>query len=225
MHFGCALIVRLCAICLKTMGAACPGKPKHPSTYLLHRSLDTYPFLSKPEDLIPMRAIILFAPYALALLIPPPTLLSENMTLTSSLANDRAANISTRGATTCLPDIYGVGLNSQSCINAMGKIPRTVLPNVYGTRGFPGIDIMIPIRYQSDDGRCAITLRLRNRDSAGRDVTRSIDVADAAKDVIDRCTVTRKVMSGGSTNGFSTFVPSDTYLFKHRCRACFIGDL
>jgi len=211
VHFCCALIVRLCAICLKTMGAACPGKPKHPSTYLLHRSLDTYPFL--------------FAPYALALLIPPPTLLSENMTLTSSLANDRAANISTRGATTCLPDIYGVGLNSQSCINAMGKIPRTVLPNVYGTRGFPGIDIMIPIRYQSDDGRCAITLRLRNRDSAGRDVTRSIDVADAAKDVIDRCTVTRKVMSGGSTNGFSTFVPSDTYLFKHRCRACFIGDL
>jgi len=167
-----------------------------------------------------MRAIILFASCALALLIPQPVLLSENLTLTSSLASDRAANISTRGATTCLPDIYGVGLDAQSCVNAMGKIPRTVLPNVYGTRGFPGIGIMIPIRYQSDDGRCAITLRLRNRDSAGRDVTRSIDVADAAKDVIDRCTVTRNVMSGGSTNGFSTSVPSDTHLFKHRCRAC-----
>jgi len=225
VHFCCALLVRLCAICLKTMGAACPGKPEHPSPYLLHRILVTYLFLSEPEDLITMRAIILFAPYTLALLIPPPTLLSENLTLTSSLANDRADNVSTRGATTCLPHIYGVGLNARSCINAMGKIPRTVAPNVYGTRGFPGIGIMIPIRYHSDDGLCAITLRLRNRDSAGRDVTRSIDVADAAQDVVNRCTVPRKVKSGGSTNGFSTLVPSNTYLLKHRCRPYFIGDL
>lgn len=171
-----------------------------------------------------MRAIVLFASSALALLTPPPTALSENLALAGSLANDRAANISTRGVPSCLPGPYGVGVNAHSCKNAMGKIPRTTVQTVYGTRGSPRIGIIIPIRYQSDDGRCAITLRLRNIDGAGRDVARSIDVADAAREVIDLCVAPPNLKFGGSSNGFSTLVPSHTYLSNHRCRLYPIGD-
>lgn len=203
MHYCCALL-RLCAICLKTMETAYPGKPKRPSQYLLHRIFDTFLCLFKTESFIPMRVIILFASSAVALLIPPPIVLSENLTVASSAADDRAANISVYDTTKCLPKFYGVDLNVQSCMSAVEKIPRTIDQSVYGTRGFPGISIMIPMRYQSDDSLCAITLRLRNRDGTGRDVTRSIDVADAAQAVIKKCAVPSRSKSGGSAHGFST---------------------
>lgn len=165
-----------------------------------------------------MRAIVLFASSALALLIPPPIALSENLALAGSLGNDRAANSSRLGGAKCLPAIYGANVNSQSCINALGKIPRTTAQSVYGTRGSAGTGIVIPIRYQSDDGGCAITLRVRSSDASGRDVARSIDIADAASDVIDRCVVPPNRKYGGSANGFSAYLPN------HRCRLYPIGD-
>lgn len=164
-----------------------------------------------------MRVLLFFASSALALLLPPPISLSENLTLASSLANGPGANISTRGAISCLPALNGFDLKAQSCINAMRKIPRTTSSDVYGTRGVPATDVTIPIRYQSDDGRCVITLRLRKRDGTGQDVTRSVDVADAAGDIIDRCIIPRNLNYGGSAIGFSTFVPSDTYLDNYCC--------
>lgn len=139
----------------------------------------------------------------LTLLIGPSKSLSVDPTLVWNLNNSIAGNLSVQGDVSCIPRSYGVDPRVESCFNAWAKIPRTLSRDTYGTRG-QHADVRVPIRYQSDDGFCVIDLRSRIRDETIRDdVTRSIDVSDAAKRVMDKCMVQSKRKSGGSTTGFS----------------------
>ena len=75
---------------------------------------------------------------------------------------------------------------------------------MFGSHGQQGIDVQIPLRYQSDDGLCVIELRARTRPVAVRgDVTTFGEIADAAERIIEQCV--RRVPAGGSTTDFSTF--------------------
>lgn len=152
-----------------------------------------------------MRGFIFFAPSVLALTIAPPVLLSGNLTDVSNFGNASASNLTASSNTRCAPATYGTDLRVESCANAMEKIPRTTLLYVYGTRGQPGTEIIVPIRYQSDDGLCAIDLRPRKKGYAIKnEITRPIDISDAAQRVIDQCVIGSRSKSGGYTFGFST---------------------
>ena len=62
----------------------------------------------------------------------------------------------------------------------------------------------IPLRYQSDDGWCAVELRARVRATTVRaDVATAVEVSDAAERVIEECVV--RTSAGGSVTGFSGF--------------------
>lgn len=155
-----------------------------------------------------MRRLFFLIPFTLSFLLPPPSLLSTNLTVASNASVYSAANVLTYKGTKCLPQIYGFSPNLQSCLNALGKMPRTTSANEYGTRsmhrGQHDSKIPVPIRYQSDDGLCAIDLRPKIRDRTISDVARSIDIVEAAEEIIGRCLKRQGDRSGGMTWGFST---------------------
>lgn len=108
------------------------------------------------------------------------------------------------GALQCSPRKYGSGLSPDSCLNAWGKMPRTTNHNIYRSRPQREHDeFLVPIRYQSDDGLCAIDLRPRLHDKLhGGDIARSVDVSDAAWTVLEMCV--RRTREGGFMGRFST---------------------
>ena len=107
-------------------------------------------------------------------------------------------------STFCRPNFYGVNLPVSSCLNAWAKIPRTGAEIVFGSRGQRGIDVSIPLRYQSDDGWCVVELRARVRATTVRaDVATAVEVSDAVERVIEECVV--RTSAGGSVTGFSGF--------------------
>ena len=142
--------------------------------------------------------LLLIAPFALGLLIGPPTDLGLSNETNSLLLP---------GVASCLGGIYGADLNPDSCINAWEKMPRTLAPIAYGTRS-QHLAFSFPIRYQSDDGLCVIDLRARQGDAAARgDVARSIHISDAARLIIDNCMRNPpRIPVGGSIWGFSTYI-------------------
>lgn len=152
-----------------------------------------------------MHGFIFFAPSVLALTIASPAMLPGNLTHVGNSSNASASNLTTSPYTRCYPSVYGTNLNVQSCANAVEKIPRTPLLYVYGTRGQAGTEIIVPIRYQSDDGLCVIDLRPRKRGATLKnEITRPIDISDAAQRVIDQCIIASRSRSGGLTVGFSS---------------------
>lgn len=77
-----------------------------------------------------------------------------------------------------------------SCKNALDKIGTSQLPKRYYARRpslAPDIPLMstVPIRYLSDDGICAIDLRLQG--GTTDDISSEMYVTDAAKEVIVAC--------------------------------------
>ncbi|KAL8824188.1 MAG: hypothetical protein Q9191_005231, partial [Dirinaria sp. TL-2023a] len=152
-----------------------------------------------------MRGFIFFPPSVLALTVAPPALLSGNLTRVGNFGNASASNLTTSPNTRCSPSAYGTNLNVESCANAVEKIPRTPLLYVYGTKGQVGTEIIVPIRYQSDDGLCVIDLRTKKRGATLKnEITRPIDISDAAQRVIAQCVMGSRSRSGGVTFGFSS---------------------
>ena len=103
---------------------------------------------------------------------------------------------------------YGTGLALSSCQNAWKRMPWGNDLYSYGRRADIAAgahwDLGIPIRYLSDDGRCAIDItNRRDYDAAlaGGDSATDFDVSEAAKTVLDRCVAAR--LRGGSIRGFS----------------------
>lgn len=136
----------------------------------------------------------------LSFLIYPIYSTPTNSSSASNRNNASATSLLATGRVSCLRRIYGYDLNYESCHKAWKKIPRSYISNTYGTRG-QDVEMRVPIRYQSDDGRCVIDIRPTRTSAAVRgDVVRGVDMSNAAIDVLDRC-VTKK--EGGSVNGFS----------------------
>ena len=151
--------------------------------------------------------LLLVAPYALCLLIAPPpsNIINNSVPARISRSND-TASLLVPGVASCIGRTYGFDLGFDSCINAWGKMPRTLEPIAYGDRSLH-LAASVPVRYQSDDGLCAIDLRARHGDVATRgDVARGVDVSDAAHVVIEKCIKNRQQSTtGGSISGFSMY--------------------
>lgn len=141
---------------------------------------------------------------ATPLLLFLPLVHSQTPHLTLNDPPSTSPNLTDEGRVFCTSRPYGYNLQASSCMNAWSKIPRTFAETVFGSRGQPGIDTGLPLRYQSDDGLCVIELRARqtNRVVEG-DVTTGVAISDAAKRIIDKCVVLAQVASGGSTTDFS----------------------
>ena len=141
------------------------------------------------------------ADYALSLSLSPPSNQSLKPALnpvTQELLN---------GSLRCRSN-YGRDLRFASCENAWSKIPRDNEVHLYGLRSDIAagahLDVGLPIRYLSDDGRCAIDIRARDRAESelfNGDSAKNIEVSDAARMVLDQCVPKRGV--GGSISGFS----------------------
>lgn len=101
---------------------------------------------------------------------------------------------------------YGGSLHPPSCRNALDKIERSSVPKRYGLRSSPAkdsFDYLVPERYLSDDGLCAIDVVIRQMQvSQGRkwDVANGVEISDAARAVMQDCA---KYGVGGSIDRFS----------------------
>lgn len=145
-----------------------------------------------------MRGMIVSVTSVAALLLLSSVVFSQNVTIAPSLIAE--------GKVLCNPDVYGLDPQESSCLNAWSKIPRTASETVYGQRGLPGVEVVIPVRYQSDDGLCVVELRPRQQRRTVRgDVTTGIEISDAVRRVIDGCVASPKFRSGGITSDFSVF--------------------
>ena len=86
----------------------------------------------------------------------------------------------------------------RSCVNAMGKIPPWNKPVIFGSRLVEVKDIIVPLRYLSDDGLCATDVTLVKGTSG--DVSNGIGLLHAARTVWEKCAIGSA--TGGVTNGF-----------------------
>lgn len=152
-----------------------------------------------------MLLLLLFIPAISGLTTPRPILLSNNLTIAGEHSINSTTNPTGPNYLACRRNPDGIKLG-KSCVNAWAKIPRTTLENVYVTRrgNLPAAsDIVVPIRYLSDDGLCAIDVRARERDTVPDpgDIARSIDISDAADAIIKACV--ERSGRGGYSSGFS----------------------
>lgn len=151
-----------------------------------------------------------------------PLVLSQTPHLTLNDPPSTSPNLTDEGRIFCASRTYGHNLQASSCMNAWTKIPRASAETVFGSRGQPGIDAGLPLRYQSDDGLCVIEMRARQKyRSVEGDVTTGVAISDAAKRVIDKCVVLAQVASGGSTTGFSVFL---LFRFFHELMSYLVGS-
>ena len=92
----------------------------------------------------------------------------------------------------CNSRSFGHHLNRDSCRNAWNKIEQSTNPRTFNSRP-PGsgqhveipIESRLPIRYLSDDGLCAIDLRLQS--NSRRDTCNTRAIAAAADSVLRNC--------------------------------------
>lgn len=85
-----------------------------------------------------------------------------------------------------------------SCLNAMRKISPWTQPVIFGSRTAKTKDIIVPLRYLSDDGLCAFDVTLMKGTSG--DVANGIGLLHAARDIWENCAIRSEI--GGSTSGF-----------------------
>lgn len=123
------------------------------------------------------------------------------------------------GDVQCNSARFGFPLRQHSCLNAWGKMPRTTQESTYSVRSRTGsADITVPIRYQSDDGLCAIDLRPRFSDvMPGGDIARSIDISNAVVRILQECV--HGLGNGGSTAKFSFHERLLVSVSKHESKA------
>ncbi|KAL8893287.1 MAG: hypothetical protein Q9192_005412, partial [Flavoplaca navasiana] len=111
------------------------------------------------------------------------------------------------GVPLCSKVRYGGSLRPLSCKNALDKIERSSVPKRYGLRSSPAkdsFDYLVPERYLSDDGLCAIDVVIRQMQvSQGRkwDTANGIEISDAAWAVMRQCGM---YGDGGSVDRFTS---------------------
>lgn len=139
------------------------------------------------------------------------TLTNSNLTDPSALLlltgqNSTSLNtfpsVSSKSGITCMK-VHGENLKTDSCRNAWQKIPRTPNTQRFIPRKRSGeassADVVLPIRYLSDDGICAIDLTLsKNSDS---DMVTEDLISQKADAVLKQCVVRQR--TGGIAVDFS----------------------
>lgn len=120
------------------------------------------------------------------------------------------------GKVSCSTRYYGKDLDYESCMNAWRKIPRSPAQDSYGTRG-QRVQIRLPIRYQSSDGRCVIDIRPARLGAAIKlDLARGVDISDAARNLMQTCVIKKQ---GGSVRDFSQYKLLALTISKYESKA------
>ncbi|KAI4237916.1 MAG: hypothetical protein LQ349_001483 [Xanthoria aureola] len=111
------------------------------------------------------------------------------------------------GEPTCSSRMYGGNLKPASCKNAWDKIERSSVPRRSGVHSAPdrqSFDYLLPQRYLSDDGLCAIDVAIPQAQiAAGRrwDVATGLQLSNSARAVLESCVTDGR---GGVVGSFST---------------------
>ena len=151
-----------------------------------------------------MQAIAVFSLFtsSIALSLPPSISISQNRT---TLDNAPSANLTARGKPYCSSVHYGRDLSRESCENAWVKIGQSATRRTYlirprstGEHVVPP-DIALPVRYLSDDGNCAIDVKIKS--GSTEDSASGLQIAEQAGEVLDTCL--HRADIGGSITGFS----------------------
>ena len=89
-----------------------------------------------------------------------------------------------------------------SCVNAWNKISKNPRPHIWGTRELAVKDYQVPVRFLSDDTRCAFDVNvIRDYKKAPGDVANPLSVSNKAMALMERCAKPEGV--GGTVNDFS----------------------
>lgn len=136
-----------------------------------------------------VNAILILRPSS-ALLLPPTDPIGSNDNFLNTPIVNTPSNLTTplSAPITCIERL-GRDLSKDSCNNALDKMPRSNNPHVLfpRPRGSSGIPMMwrVPIRYLSDDGSCAIDVKLSH--SSRGDTIADRDIAGVAENVLSTC--------------------------------------
>ncbi|KAM0797557.1 hypothetical protein BDR22DRAFT_892189 [Usnea florida] len=103
----------------------------------------------------------------------------------------------------CNPS-YGRNLNPTSCDNALAKISEVTTPLTFGQRGTGNYDVVLPHRYLSDDGQCAIDIKV-DPNGMQHDVSNDLEITNAASAVRRDCVGSQY---GSLSVGMSRYSPS-----------------
>lgn len=129
----------------------------------------------------------------------------------------RAASLdATRRQIVCKPTEYGKDLDVDSCEDALSKMPSSSESQTYAprTRKTPG-GVGLPVRYLSDNGKCAIDLdQRRSSEAIAIDITTADTIREYTERLLDNC-VSGPEKTGGTVTDFS----------KYSCTCCSLSRL
>lgn len=153
--------------------------------------------------------VLIFICSVSALSLPPANLISNNSLTYGSppdLRSGRPARVP--GEPYCVKSVYGTDLILPSCDNAWTKIERSTESKRYVRGHFAGAqpsDFRVPLRYLSDDGRCAIDVELQKfPETGGRygwDISTGRMISDKAEALLAACVRPKRI--GGTVVKFS----------------------
>lgn len=135
-----------------------------------------------------------------ALSLPPLDSISQNSNHPIDLPMTPSLNL-TAGRNHCTT-LYGKDLSPVSCENAWDKVSRSTTPQTYRTQWHGKTqlpNIVIPIRFLSDDGLCAIDIT--NTKGRVGDISTGLEISQKARQLLDDCVYDKR--RGGSITGFS----------------------
>ncbi|KAL8712493.1 MAG: hypothetical protein Q9220_003341 [cf. Caloplaca sp. 1 TL-2023] len=89
---------------------------------------------------------------------------------------------------TCSAQRYNDIVIKSRCLEALATLPSNPNPRTYGARGQTSFDVVLPQRYLSNDGRCAIDVNNVPRFGMG-DVATDVQVKGAAESIVEKCVI------------------------------------
>ena len=108
----------------------------------------------------------------------------ENTTLALPPPNTRVTN--PVGYVECHGSRFGIDLSKQSCVDALGSLPVDITLRTFGQRDEGAFDILLPRRYLSTDGLCAIDVSSARGRPYG-DSTTNAEIQAGAQRLVNQC--------------------------------------
>ena len=90
------------------------------------------------------------------------------------------------GYVECYGSRFGIDLSKQSCVDALGSLPVDITLRTFGQRDKGPFDILLPRRYLSSDGLCAIDISNAKRHPFGDSAT-SAEIQAGAHRLVNQC--------------------------------------
>ena len=90
------------------------------------------------------------------------------------------------GYVECYGSRFGIDLSKQSCVDALGSLPVDITLRTFGQRDKGPFDILLPRRYLSADGLCAIDISNAKRHPFGDSAT-SAEIQAGAHRLVNQC--------------------------------------